>query len=109
MNKIQLTDVVSVATLTPQGIVFRNKKYSCSIAISQQWFATSEIPTQIPIIYSRDENVIYIKTDNGDHIPAFLLGHPDRPGLDELNAYFQEINQLKMKRTKTKSKIGPGG
>lgn len=104
MNNTLHTDVVSVATLTPQGIVFRGRKYSCSEAISQQWFATSEIPTKIPIMYSKNKNVIYIKLDNGDRIPAFLLRHPDQPGHDELNAYFQKINQLKLKRSKTKSK-----
>jgi hypothetical protein len=98
MYNILTNDVDSVASVTPQGIRFRNINYSCSIAISQQWFSSGNplFILKIPVIYSENTSVIHLILENGELVPAYILPSINNPSQDDLDTYFQKINQLKL-------------
>ncbi len=107
MNKALHTDFDSVAVLTSLGILFRGRNYSCSLAISEQWFATVEnqdAVNEFPIVHSEDNENVYIMLENNNLVPVFLLSCVCKHSEDELNSYFQKINELKQKLVKKKSK-----
>jgi hypothetical protein len=92
-----LTESDTMAVITSQGIYYKNKKYSCPLAISEQWFTlNSEYHLlKIPAIYSVEEEILYIILDNGELVSTFTLPNNIGLPLNELDNYFFKLNQLK--------------
>ena len=93
-----LNDINSMAVITSEGICYKNKNYSCPLAISEQWFTLDSqyYLLKIPAIFSVEEDILFIILDNGDLVPTFKLPNTIELPCVELNNYFSKINQLKL-------------
>jgi len=94
----------SLAVVTSQGIIYRDKKYTCPLAISEQWFSLNSpyLLVKIPVIHKDDQSIIYIILDNGDLIEAQHLPNSRILPQTELEDYYYRLNQLKSEKNQRK-------
>ncbi|TBL68366.1 Mu transposase C-terminal domain-containing protein [Paenibacillus thalictri] len=102
---------IGIATITSRGIKFNNLNYSCSRAISEQWYEHAQKygETQIMVFYNiTDLSKIWIRLVNSvyeiDEIEiADLMVREEISDL-KLEKYFESIQKLKSLRN-TKRKV----
>ncbi|NOU87081.1 hypothetical protein GC102_15010 [Paenibacillus sp. LMG 31460] len=94
----------SLAEVTAQGIIFREKKYTCPLAISEQWFSLNSpyYMVKVPVIYTEEHNTLCIILDTGDLIKAQLLSDTKNLLQTDLEEYYLKLNQLKLEKNKQK-------
>lgn len=93
-----LNDANSMVEITSEGICYKDNKYSCPLAISEQWFTLDSqyYLLRIPAIYSVEDETLYIILDNGDLVSTFKLANTiELPSVELIN-YFSKLNQLKL-------------
>jgi hypothetical protein len=89
----------ALAEVTPSGILFNGKYYSCELALKKQWFslAKTNYLEDIPILFDpQSDDYIYIENSAYDICIARRIDHPENP-IDEQyqNAYFKQVEELK--------------
>lgn len=94
----------SLAMVTNQGIIFRENKYTCPLAISEQWFSLNSpyYMVKIPVVYREEHNTLSIILDTGDLIKVQLLSDSKKLAQTDLEEYYLKLNQLKLEKNKRK-------
>ncbi|GFZ94035.1 hypothetical protein GCM10008018_45620 [Paenibacillus marchantiophytorum] len=96
---------IGIATITSRGISFNSLFYSCSRAISEQWYEYAKLhgETQIMVLYNNsDLSKIWIQLVNsrfeiGETDVAYLLVREEVCN-SKLERYFESIQKLKSLR-----------
>lgn len=102
---------IGIATITSRGIKFNSLFYSCSRAISEQWYEHAKLhgETQIMVFYNNsDLSKIWIQLVNSvfeieETEVAYLLVREEISD-SKLEKYFESIQKLKSLRD-TKRKV----
>lgn len=91
------------AVVTPQGIEFMTRYYSCQTALKLNWFelAADEGSWEISIFYvpiNLDYIYIYSSRDQTINCIAYKL-NKIKPNVKEKSEYYKRFNKLKLKRS----------
>lgn len=92
--------IAEIAIITPNGIVFKMRNYTCRRAIKEQWFGCPiQNGKSIPILYHPDDisTIIIGHTQDGDicRLVSIALYEGKR-----LADYYEAIDCLKIARKK---------
>lgn len=100
---------VDIGIVTPNGIWFKGKIYSCSLAVRQQWFILSEQIGGWPVAVKQQENTcdqIHIYLQDGTTVECSQIDHLPNDSA-RLMSYYMEFQRLVKLRKELSEKKNP--
>lgn len=88
-----------IAVITSKGILYQNTHFTCSRAISEQWFdqASPNHMLEFQVHYEKDD-LLSIVLDSGEIISLLSISENNKYSQRELDSYFTKLNELKLIR-----------
>lgn len=88
--------------ITSDGIKFRNKNYTCSLAIKEQWFEKAWIygPTHVDVYFDSEDYTEIVLLMNVGFVHCTSIDNITWPNKDEYYRTFQQLRQTRSRNKK---------
>ncbi|REE67301.1 hypothetical protein A8990_1436 [Paenibacillus taihuensis] len=96
----------TTALITSKGIMYQNKFFTCSRAISEQWFDHGSPYYMLEIQVHSENDLLLIMLDSGEAIAVHRIPILNTHSQRELDSYFTKLNELKLVKKLLKNEKG---
>ncbi|WP_308635288.1 hypothetical protein [Paenibacillus silvisoli] len=86
----------TVALITSKGIFYQNSLFTCSRAISEQWFDGASPYHMLEVQVHHENDLLSIILDSREQIPIISIPVINNYSRRELDDYFTKLNELKL-------------
>lgn len=102
-----MEDNTDIGIVTPNGIWFKDKIYSCSLAVRQQWFVLSQQIGGWPVAVKHQDNTfehIHIFLQDGTTVECVQIHHLPYDSTRHMSYYieFQRLARLRKELSEKK-------
>jgi len=86
----------TVALITSKGILYQNNFFTCSKAISEQWFDQASPYHMLEVQVHFENDSLSIVLDSGEVISLLTISVIKKYSQRKLDGYFSKLNELKL-------------